>query len=161
QFNNPANPALTNANGVYLRWYLYVPTATVDLVQTSSPFTAQIKLHLMRLTTGSGQPGWVMCGVGQDFPPGRVLTCFVDNAILFIPGGTTNYQLGDGVWLELQLWYKRANGTGQARMWVNGVQIFDVTAAGMGNDIPTNPYKAYFGAVYVESPNGAISLYID
>src|SRR4029078_3992983 len=73
QFNNPANPALTNANGVYLRLYLYVPTAAVDLVPTSSPFTAQIKLHLMRLTTGSGQPGWVMCGVGQDFPPGRVL----------------------------------------------------------------------------------------
>ena len=92
---------------------------------------------------------------------GRNFTCFIDNGIYEIPGGVTSTQPGDGVWLEIQLWYKRSNGMGRSKMWLNGKQVFDVSNAGMGNDNTVNPFKAYFGAVYVESPNGAVSVYID
>ena len=160
-FLSTRNPALTSATGVYMRWYVYVPTATMTLARATSPFTAQIKLHLFRQTSGSGQPGWLMCGVGADFPPGNVLTCFIDNGVLTIPGGATSYTLGDGVWLELQVWYRRSGGMGRTRMWVNGRQLLDVTSLAMGNDDPAAIYRAYFGGAYVELPSGTSVVYVD
>lgn len=156
----PSNPALSDPNGVYLRWYIYVPATTVSLVQTTMPSTGQIKLHLFRQLAGSGQPGYIMCGFGADFPPGQVLTCFIDNGILTIAGGATNRLLADN-WVEFQLWQRRANGTGQARGWVNGKPIFNVTNMAMGTDVASAMYRAYFGAAYVESPNGPVVVYVD
>jgi hypothetical protein len=157
----PANAPASEPNGLYLRWYMHVPTATVDLLQATAPFSAQMKVHLFRLITGSGQPGWVMCGVGSDFPPGRNLTCFFDNGVVTIPGGATSHQPGDGKWVEIQLWYKRVGGQGRSRMWVDGKQVFDATSALQGNDDVAAVFRAYFGGLYNESPNGTVSAFVD
>lgn len=150
------NPALDEANGIYFRWYQYIPASVVSHVSTNS---RQIKVHLFRKTAGSGQPGWIMAGIGSDFGDDD-FTCFVDNGVISISGGATNIPFGDGVWVEIILWQKRSSTTGRARCWVNGREQFDVTHADMGNNTSTDEYVAYFGITYSESAAG-ITSYID
>jgi hypothetical protein len=156
KFTSPLNPPAAEANGLYMRWYMYVPTTTIDNVQGSK---GQIKMTLSRKFAGSGQPGWLMCGVGSAFT-GRLFTCRIDNFIQHFANGETSLALGDGKWVEFETWYKRNNGAGTARMWVNGKLIFEVTHAELGDDTAEQTW-ARFGLVYTEVPTGEVRVYID
>ena len=156
------NPALSSPTGVYTRWYLYIPSSTFPTItgrDIGGTEFGQIKLHLFRKTTGSGQPGWIMAGVGSGFG-GPALRAFIDQFILTIPGGNTTTTFGDGVWHELQIWNQRANGTGRAKMWIDGRQIFDVNAGNLGSDSPLDEYVVSIGIAYIQS-NAAAFLYVD
>lgn len=156
-FSSPLNPALSEPNGIYMRWYMYIPTASVNNVQ--GPF-GQIKTMLFRMSTGSGQPGYLMCGIGSGFRSLRY-ACFVDYGIKTFPGYVTSSTLGDGVWLEIQTWNARSNGTGRARMWINGKQVFDVSDVDLGSSVATDRYIAHLGLAYVEAQTGPVSVYLD
>ena len=153
-----SNPALFEANGIYLRYYLYIPSATLTNVNGTH---FQIKTHLLRQTSGSGQPGWLMGGVGSDFN-GNTLSIRRDNGVGIISGGETSFALGDGVWLEIQHWQHRDGASmGHASLWVNGKNQFkDYQSSLMGSDTLTDIYQAETGIAYTQ-PNGTVVAYID
>lgn len=159
QSGTPAvrNPATSQSNGLYFRFRIMIPTATVQNLRV--PFS-QIKIHLMRLTIGSGQPGYLMMGIGSAFG-GDNLKIFVDNGILNIPGGSTDVTFGDGKWVEIQVWCRRTGGIGYSRIWVDGRLVATGQSDRMGSDDPNVVMKPRFGMSHSEKQSGAIELFVD
>lgn len=156
-FTSPKNPAYADADGVYFGWKQYLSTAAIGELDDAAH---QMKLHLFRKATGDGQPGYVMAGIGSDFPPGTSLTCFIDNGVLTISGGATGITFGDGVWRKIVIWNGRDGNNGRAICWVDDVQQFDVSSSAMGTDDATDQYEVYLGGVVVET-DANIETYID
>lgn len=158
-----SNPALDLADGIYIRWSQYFSNAALAELNETAPAlkTHQMKQHLFRRLQGSGQPGFVMAGVGADFLGTAKPKFVIDNGILNITGGTPDVSYGDGIWVKNTLWYKRtaATGLGRARCWINDSEIFDVSNAVMGSDVSSDDYRVLIGAAYTES-DSAVETYI-
>lgn len=152
----PKNPML-EAEGLFIDFDLYIPTASINALTAGA--SRQMKFHLLRLTTGSGQPGYAMGGVGDDFG-GDTMKFLIDNGTDNISGGDTGIGFGDGVWRHITLWMKRSGGVGRVRCWIDDVEQFDVSDARLGSDDATKTYRASIGAVYVES-GSAVLAYVD
>jgi len=156
------NPPLNQPNGLYERWYLYIPSATLaNLANTH----LQIKLQLLRITTGSGQPGWLVPGIGEDFAYGGHddwLDIIADPGAFLVTGGrpTQGFSFGDGVWHEIQFWQRRVGGVGYVRVWIDGKLTVDFSDARLGSDVSTDSYKAQIGIAYTQN-GGPVTVYID
>jgi len=151
------NPMLNEPNGVYVRWFMQVPRTSIENVLEPSD---QIKFHLLRTTTGSGQPGFMMLGIGSAFG-GDSLRLFIDNGIVNVPNGRTGIKFGDGVWVEIQIWNKRVLGMGSVTVWLNGKKITSAESTRLGSDDATLTYRFRAGIAHAEHPRGPVEVFID
>jgi hypothetical protein len=151
----------SETNGVYVRYYQLIPTAT------ESTWGDQIKTHLFRTIVGSGQPGWIMAGIGPDFPdgsaPGDTFVSLLDNGLVEI-GGAGNPDgrsgLSAGVWREWVFWqYWDADATqGRMKTWIDGKLQYDVQSSVAGG---TDTYRCSMGIAYTQNPSGTVEVFID
>jgi hypothetical protein len=152
------NRMLLEANGVYVRFYIYVPDTTVTSSQGG-----QIKLQLVR--SNNAAPAWLMVGVGTQFSGqhSSALVTMIDNGTVHIPGTYWSpSNLGDATgWVEMQYWYTRKAGTGRSRGWFDGKLAFDVTDTRLGGDVATSPETIRLGIVYQQSLGGSSVVYLD
>ena len=165
----PPNPALTNPNGLYQRWFIYFSSGSVAAISTGGALT-QMKLVLNRydICCGTTPYAWFMNGFGTPFGGGAATTRFMAQEDSGIDHGlgnfSTNIFFQDNVWYEIELKYVRdgVNHVGQATMWINGVlQGQTPFLPGYGNDTPTAQQSGWYGAVYVQNPLGTVILYMD
>jgi hypothetical protein len=149
------------ANGVYVRRYAKMTAAT------AANLGDQIKSYLFRRAAGAGQPGWVMQGIGPDFPDGDAgavtFVSFVDNGIGNI-GGTPNQGrsgIETGTWVEWVDWQYWNAGTSEGRIkqWVNGKLLFDYSDANLGS--ANTDYRVRFGIPYSQNAAGTCEVYVD
>jgi hypothetical protein len=159
--NTPNVDIASEANGVYVRYYQFIPSST------ASTWGDQIKTHLFRRQAGSGQPGWIMTGIGPDFPDGgsgNTLVSFLDNGIVTIGGaGNPDGRSGVGInqWNEWVFWQSWNAGTSQGRCkaWLNGKLQYDVSSSVAGS--ANTDYRVYLGVAYVQNPTGTVEVFID
>jgi len=146
----------SEANGVYVRFYVYYPAATL------SNLGDQMKTHLFRRQAGNGQPGWTMTGIGPAFPnsAGGDYTSFVDNGILTITGGQSTVLAAD-TWREFVYWQFWNAGTtqGRIRLWIDGKCQFDRSDAALGGT--ATDYRVQIGIPWVQNPVGDSVGYVD
>lgn len=156
------NRMAIEANGVWVRCWVYVPSATVtDMLQTVAGHDCQIKIHLCRPTAG-GQPGWLMWGIGKAFTNASAPKFFVDNGLKNISGGNpTTPNLGDGVWREYLWQMVRSGGTGSTRCWEDGRHKFDRSDTVMGQDSTTVAYQVDLGIVFLQHGTITELVYLD
>ena len=154
------NRPLLEANGVYIRFYIFVPDATVTAASVSGK---QIKIALNRF---SSTAAFLMDGVGDAlgnswYGTPHNFSSVIDNAILTFTGGA-GIPLGTAAgFIEVLLWNKRpAGGPGLARIWLNGKHSADVSSANLGSDTTTDTYTPNIGVAFcdVSSP---IQLNVD
>jgi hypothetical protein len=149
------------ANGVYVRYYQKYGENTL------ANLGDQIKSFLFRRQSGSGQPGWIMQGIGPDFPdgssPNDTFVSFIDSGILNINGTPNQGRSGIGptVWTEWVQWQYWDAGLSQGRckQWVNGQLLFDVTSASLGGT--GTDYRFRLGIPYVQNRVGDCVVWID
>jgi hypothetical protein len=167
------NPPVTEANGLFQRWFLKTTQATVNAVNNRTTCTdyaittgscGQMKILLNRYST-SGVPGWFHIGVGVEFgsvPDGQV-NAFRDSGVALLKGTRTPIVLQDGVWYEFITWYKRdtATGVGFVKLWINGKLMVDDQHALLGADDPTYRLNWDFGTSFVQHSSGPTLLYVD
>jgi len=148
------------ANGVYVRFYQKTTATTV------SNLGDQIKSWIFRRASGSGQPAWIMQGIGPAFSDGVSNTTFVD----FIDNGVKNINgvpnqgrslQGVGDWNEWVFWqsWDAGDSVGRCKTWLNGQLRYDVTSeflGGTGAD-----YRARIGIAYIQNAVGACEFFID
>lgn len=135
-----ANPMYSLSTGLYTRWYMYVPTATMQELSTGG--SEQLKFFLDRWnpTSGggfgnnnqSGAAGWDMWGWGNTFS-GSTLSLTRDYNIQPFKGGTNHLTTGlgwtknpgylGGSWLECQVWRKTDGTVSHSKHWLNGTQV--------------------------------------
>lgn len=150
------------ANGVYVRYYYYMPLATAEAVTGTSD---QIKSFLFRRAAGDGQPGWIMTGIGSAFPdggePSPTFVSFIDNGILNINGTPNEGRSGEpsGTWVEFIYWQKWLGATGRCKQWVNGRLLFDVTDANLGS--ANTDYRLQLGIAHQEHPEADTEVFVD
>jgi hypothetical protein len=157
-FADVKNPPVSAPNGLYQRWFIRVPQATID-----STYRGQMKLHLTRV--GGTQPpnGWLMTGTGRQFSsdfPGAI-TAFGDATIFLVPGSETQVGLVADQWMEIQTWYQRRNGTGHVKLWLDGRLMIDAADSRLGTDDPNVEYRMYVGIVYTQATSGSHVMFID
>jgi hypothetical protein len=145
------------ANGVYVRYYAKMTAAT------AANLGDQIKSYLFRRAAGGGQPGWIMQGIGPDFPSGGGTTfvSFIDNGILNINGTPNQGRSGvaTGEWVEWVNWQYWNGSAGRCKQWVNGKLLFDVTDAALGS--ANTDYRVRFGIPYSQNATGTCEVYVD
>lgn len=151
--------------GVYVRYYQYIPNTT------TASLGDQIKTFLFRRQAGDGQPGWIMTGIGPDFPDGDSSTMkfvsFIDNGIININSGsdgTVNQGRHDvtaGRWNEWIYWnyWDSGSSQGRCRTWLNGKMQFDVTHPNIGST--GSDYRLALGIAYAQNPTAMVETYID
>jgi hypothetical protein len=167
-YNGNTNPALDEANGVYHRWYVLIPASTVTNVSGSGE---QLKLHLCRVggTQTAGTKGWVMPGVGNAFAssPSSEVVLVQDWGTSTVHHTTT--PIPNAEWTEIQVWYKRSGGVGQAKVWLNGKLSYDtatdggdpnLNTANLGNDDTTSIYKFQCGIPFAQM-SGPVNVWVD
>jgi hypothetical protein len=146
------------SNGLYRRFYLNIPTATVTDINGAGH---QAKLTLCRV--GGTQPpfGLSMLGYGSDFPGGSM--------VLFDDGSTggqinvvTGVSFGDGVWVKIGILEYRdtVNHIGYLFVFANDVLVASGSHANVGSDSLTDTYEPWTGGVYTES-TGALVFNVD
>ncbi|MBZ5647086.1 MAG: IPT/TIG domain-containing protein [Acidobacteriia bacterium] len=165
----PPNPGLANPNGFYQRWYLYFAPGSIGHV-INGPNSAQMKLLLNRYDLCCGgltHYPWFMVSLGLSAggtPLNRMMALEdsgIDNGAANI---ATKIVLQEGVWYEIETHFVRdgVNHVGQATIWVNGqLQGQTPFLPGLGSDIPTAQESALYGAVYVQSQIGTVTVYVD
>jgi hypothetical protein len=156
-YGGTKNPALNATNGVYHRWYMRVSQTALD---NSAVNPGQMKLTLSRV--GGTQPpaGWLMFGIGGAFasnPKGEVVIVQDFGTVTI---GHTQFVLAANQWNEFQVWYKRAGGTGTARLWINGKQKFSSTSASFGSDGAADNYAMQVCIPFAQI-TGGVDMWVD
>jgi hypothetical protein len=151
----PCNPAASDANGLYHRFFFMMPQSTIDAVTKSG---TQMKLHLARGCIDQQCKGyaWDQTGFGLAFQsnPANQLRTFSDSGVEGNPVPKVDFLLKGGVWYEVQFHYKRdvATHKGRFRMWVNGVLLQDVIGPHNGSDGLSDQQSLWIGQVTSEVP---------
>ena len=147
------------ANGYYIRYYQkYGPDTLANLGD-------QIKSFLFRTASGTGQPGWIMQGIGPDFPdgsaPNNTFVSFIDNGVLNINGTPNEGRSGIGptVWTEWIQWQYWDGTNGRCKQWVNGQLLFDVTSASLGGT--GTDYRFRLGIPYIQNRADDVVVWVD
>ena len=159
------NPMATQPNGIFLRWFMYIPSPTLQLV------TGQIKLALMR-TVSAQASGVIIPGIGSQFgSPSGTMHLFVgsDDGNEYVPsgsgGGSFNYQeYNDGNWIETMYHLTRNTGSHQMqfRTWVNGKICSNAFISDIGGDSTADTYEPRIGNVFNQgNSNGNLNVYVD
>jgi hypothetical protein len=159
-FTHMNNPALNEANGVYQRYRVLVPSATLVNAQNG-----QIKLNLFRNEYKLAFPAekdFFMTGIGQEFSGQTIgqVGHWIDYGVQPVAPQTFG-QLQGGVWAEIEVWYKRANGITQYKSWFNGRLSAQGSTPDMGSDRVDGAYTWYIGIVWQQGTTGPLTLYID
>lgn len=147
------------ANGFYIRYYQKYGADTL------ANLGDQIKSFLFRTASGTGQPGWIMQGIGPDFPdgssPNDTFVSFIDNGILNINGTPNEGRSGIAptVWTEWIQWQYWDGTNGRCKQWVNGQLLFDVTSASLGGT--GTDYRFRLGIPYIQNRADDVVVYID
>jgi hypothetical protein len=160
----PCNPALVEPSGLYQRFYIMLPQASIDAVVA----TEQMKIILNRrdVFLGTATRAWFQGGFGLEFGsnPRNELRIFEDSSFDAGTNGATNFLFQGGVWYEFLTHYKRDGSTnrGSARLWVNGKRVKTLlNLAGLGSSDPTNQQSWWVGQVVMETPGFTGLLYMD
>jgi Fibronectin type III domain/Bacterial Ig-like domain (group 2) len=172
----PANPALSEANGYYQKFsVMFAPGSFANVYNGGSQ--AQFKLLLNRSDWHYGFVGeWFMSSWGVNYgsyPP--LLANNGDDC----SGTHWNWPavLQEGVWYDVTTWFKRdsTTHTGHAKMWVNGVLITDTDVmppvwgssaspggySCFGSDIAADQQQLEVGATYTLNTTGPFTVYVD
>ena len=172
----PANPALSEANGYYQKFsVMYAPGSFANVYNGGSE--AQFKMVLNRSDWHYGFEGaWFMTSWGANYgswPP--VIENNGDNC----SGMHWNWPfvLQEGVWYDITTWFKRdpTTHTGHAKMWVNGVLLSDTDVmppaygtsgspgglSCLGSDNAANQQQLEVGATYTKNTVGPFTVYVD
>jgi hypothetical protein len=158
QFGYGTNPPVTETNGLYQRWYQMVLAETI-----TDSASGQIKMLLNRLNSGSGQPGWLMNGIGSQFnsnPEGEY-TAYQDSNVVKLPGTHTHVVLQPLQWYEIETWFKRVNGIGYVKLWIDGQLKMETSSSAMGSDLPGDSLTWRFGISYTQGTSGPLVMYLD
>jgi hypothetical protein len=154
-----SNAALNESQGVYQRWFVMLPQTTITNVTRG-----QVKLHLSRYNEERGGGGsWLMIGTGSEFgsaQPGQ-LTAFIDANVRAVPGSYTPVVLKPGVWHEVQVWYKRINGRGYTKLWVDGVKYLETSDAALGSDGAADNQSFRIGVPWTQHASGPVTVFVD
>lgn len=183
--NNPARSAL----GIYCRYYICVPAATItNALATTHGTDAQIKLNLYRvgdqIPANHTPPAYhgivVACGrantsqndlsVAKDH-----LNIWLNAAANAINGSGTwnkNPKYTGGTWLKVQLWYQTTDGLAtQYKLWLNDLlckhETFNNPTGGNNKLIggaTTDTYQFRVGMPYFVNRSGVaggLVVYID
>lgn len=150
------NRPLLETNGVFLRFWVYMPDATVTALTTGG--SSQQKLTLCRKDVNTNPPSWGMVGVGNAFAA-KKLTLVRD------AGTTTAYStafdMGDTQgWTEVQLGMNRKSSTGTLTLWVSGLKVFTETLTSYGSDTSTDIFYPRVGGVF-NSVGSTINTYFE
>jgi Bacterial Ig-like domain (group 2)/Fibronectin type III domain len=159
----PANPALSEANGFYQKFsIMYAPGSFANVHDGGS--SAQFKMLLNRSDWHYGFEGaWFMTSWGANYgtwPP------LVENNGDNCSGMHWNWPfvLQEGVWYDITTWFKRdpTTHTGHAKMWVNGVLLTDTGSYScLGSDNAANQQQFEVGATYTQNTVGPFTVYVD
>ena len=172
----PANPALSEANGYYQKFsIMYAPGSFANVYNGGS--NAQFKMLLNRSDWHYGFEGaWFMTSWGANYgtwPP------LIENNGDNCSGMHWNWPfvLQEGVWYDITTWFKRdaTTHTGHAKMWVNGVLLTDTDVmppaygtsgspgglSCLGSDNAANQQQFEVGATYTQNTVGAFTVYVD
>ena len=172
----PANPALSEANGYYQKFsIMYAPGSFANVYNGGT--SSQFKMLLNRSDWHYGFEGaWFMTSWGVNYgswPP------LIENNGDNCSGMHWNWPsvLQEGVWYDITTWFKRdpTTHTGHAKMWVNGVLMTDTdvmppaygTSASpgglscLGSDIVANQQQFEVGATYTQNTVGPFTVYVD
>src|SRR5256884_324303 len=172
----PANPALSEANGYYQKFsIMYAPGSFANVYNGGS--NAQFKMLLNRSDWHYGFEGaWFMTSWGANYgtwPP--LIESNGDNC----SGMHWNWPfvLQEGVWYDITTWFKRdaTTHTGHAKMWVNGVLLTDTDVmppaygtsgspgglSCLGSDNAGNQQQFEVGATYTQNTVGPFTVYVD
>jgi hypothetical protein len=172
----PANPALSEANGYYQKFsIMYAPGSFANVYNGGT--NSQFKMLLNRSDWHYGFEGaWFMTSWGVNYgtwPP------LIENNGDNCSGLHWNWPavLQEGVWYDITTWFKRdsTTHTGHAKMWVNGVLVTDTDAmppaygtsgspgglSCLGSDIVANQQEFEVGATYTQNTVGTFTVYVD
>jgi adhesin/invasin len=161
---NLPNPAASDANGVYARWYTYMPQSTVTAMNTAQAAgSGQMKVHLAR--PASGHP-WFEIGIGPEFNTGNGTGVEVesdfDTGVFYIHN--TGVVLPANTWVEWQVSYRRDTVAhiGYAKLWLNGRLVGSSSHANYGDDALTDAVSMglSFGMVYVQNVANSLTVYV-
>ncbi len=161
-----SNGPLSEANGVYQRWYVRIDQDTITAI-----VVGQVKLLLNRYGSGGSSQGWHQAGVGDDFGSSGGDNEFVvleDDGNTEFPdplGSHTGKLLDADVWHEIQAWMKHDGGTdGRIRLWIDGKLYVDRTSDNLGESgsAPSDgPIDWEIGLVFTQTAGTDIQVDID
>lgn len=155
-----SNPMLNNAEGLWQRVYMYLPTATVDNADNG-----QIKLALFRPSAGGSANAWAFPAIGVEFqssqPNGRGLGWQNDADSNYFDYAASGIEFGDGKWLEFLLRLKRAGSVGEVTMYLNGRHLFTFSAGNMGSDTAGLSYTPEWGIALTQNGVGDLEVFLD
>ena len=161
RYTSPRNPAASEANGIYQRWYVMLPQSSI----TNTAASGQIKLHLSRYNEdqGSSLPGWFMMGIGAQFGSRTIgqITAWRDYGLTELPGTFTQGIVRPGQWHEIQVWYRRSGGRGHVRLWVDGKKQIDTSDPLFGTDDTSAQMSYRIGIAYTQGNSGPVTTYVD
>lgn len=150
------NPMVNQPNGLWVRHYPNVPTATMTLVESAG----QVKTFLCRVNNTT--PLTAMFGVGTQFGgAGTQLATYIDSGITPVVGSVPGVPQGDGDWPEYLIQITRNTGasTGRMRIWVNGKKTVNTTNAAIAGNTTTDTYTPRLGAVFTQAtPAGTLTI---
>jgi hypothetical protein len=159
----PCNPAASNPDGLYQRFWIMLPQATIDAVARGK----QLKLLLNRYdsqTTRKHKGGWWQAGFGPEFgSPRDGLRTLEDTGLDPDTNVSTGLRLEGGMWYKVETWYRRDSqkNKGRAVLWINGKKVADSGwLRGMGRDEAVAEQSAWFGLVYA-SVSEPLVVYVD
>ncbi len=160
----PCNPAAHEPTGLYQRFWIMLPQATIDAVAKGK----QMKLLLNRYdldSTRKHKGGWWQTGFGPEFgsAPRNELRTHEDSAFDPDTNVSAGVQLQGGVWYKIETWYRRdlRRKKGRAILWIDGKKVADSGwLRGMGRDEPGAQQSAWFGLVYA-SVGEPLVVYVD
>jgi hypothetical protein len=156
----PLNPPVSEANGLYQRWYMMMPQSTID-----NAAAGQIKIHIARYNVNVSNtiPGWLVIGIGREFncsPVGQ-LAMFRDQNVAFLPGTCTQLLLQGNRWYEVELLYRRSGGRGFVKVWIDGILKMDTSDTQLGSDSTGDTLSSMWGISFTQNASGAVTMYLD
>lgn len=172
------NPPVSDANGLYQRFSLYIPQSTYDnswnsstcYLYVSAPYCGQVKLLLNRYngTQTETAPGWGMMGIGAqmvDVDPNMPLASRyaqtpMDWGIQRL-NGCAPYLLPADRWMDVQVFLQRRNGIGYMKTWLNGQLVSSCNNAMLGTSSTSDALSMWLGVTYTQHVRGAVSVFVD
>lgn len=135
------NPSPSHStNGVYFRFYAYVPVAFAAYVQGIANSEEEfVSTEDPYDPTHSFQHNWLYCGIGNNLSSivGGFGCRFSNDST--ISGGDTGVNIADGHWHEFEIWLHRTGGVGTEKIWIDGTLVFNQSSSNLGQDTGANP----------------------
>lgn len=157
------NPAKAQTNGLWMRWFVYIPTATRTALSAG-----QVKLHLARINNGGSLiGGWMELGIGPEIT-GEVNTmALIADQVAGNPQLGSDYSYPVDTWIEIVLNYKWNTGSsnGTVRAWRgsgNSLAYWGtMTHANLGTSGDTHNQTFALGVYSQNSGSYPIDVYTD